>query len=96
MGCTGLDPYGPGNAQNTIMLVFQNIVEAVRTHILHFPITLEFPPGPRFSHITPLRPMVPAARAKPYDPPATIDDLGVLDEIGDAMRNGGVGVIAGN
>ena len=36
------------------------------------------------------------ADAKPYDPPATIDDLGVLDEIGDAMRNGGVGVIAGN
>lgn len=35
------------------------------------------------------------ADAQPYDPPATIDDPVILDEIGEAMRGGGVGLIAG-
>ena len=34
------------------------------------------------------------ADAQPYDPPATIDDPVILDEIADAMRSGNVGLIS--
>jgi len=36
------------------------------------------------------------ADKKPYDPPATIDDPVILDEVSDALREGGIGLIGEN